>query len=370
MELLHLELENFRNLSRVSRSFPSGLNLVTGPNAQGKSNLLEALFLLSVGKSLRAHREDDLIQWGAPFARIVGRTALRDGEQTVEAVLERGGAFGIRKTLRINGTHCSRLSQFVGRTPMVHFLPSDLDLVQGEPFRRRRYLDVLGAQLHPDYLRELQSYQKALRERNHLLRTDPRESLLQSYEILLAESGSRITLRRAALVERLAPLAARFHREFTQEVENLRIEYRPSIELEEREANLLVEAFLREFARSRGQEIVRKTTLTGPHRDDLAVFVNGKDARFFGSQGQQRTASISLKLAEAGLMEEEQGDPPLLLLDDILSELDRARTRSLLAHLPGSRQILITITEEEKIRAMFTGPLSTHVIRQGEILAC
>ena len=375
MRLTHLSLTNFRNYARLELGLPDRLTVFQGANAQGKTNLLEAIHLLATGRSPRATAERELINWLAlestlPYARLTGEIGEGKEAQKLELVLElarNGGSAGpiVRKQVRINGAP-KRALDLVGRLRVVLFLPEDVSLVAGAPSERRRYLDIALCQIAPSYCRALSEYQKVLAQRNALLRRlrdeggDPGQ--LAFWDSQMAEHGSVLLHRRAQAVNDLDRLAAERHRDLTGGTERLRLAYLPSPDPARTAAarppvegdRIAYDGMSREqIARwlsglllgTRSRDIAAGSSLIGPHRDDLAFSVEAHDLRAFGSRGQQRTGALALKLAEVQMMREETGDTPLLLLDDVMSELDATRRQAMLAALAEVDQALVTTTD-------------------------
>jgi DNA replication and repair protein RecF len=330
MHVTSLKLENFRNYGTLRIEPGAGLNIFVGRNAQGKSNLLESLYILATSKSSRAGKDTELVRFGAAAARITA-DVLRDKNSDIE--IEMALSQTEKKAARINGVKHTRLSEVIGQLNAVLFDSGDLEIIRGEPSVRRRFLDLEIAQTSPRYVLALGSYRKTLEQRNRLLRDlrdgripgSARDSL-PAWNEGLAQHGARLIERRRLFLERLAQLAAETHRTLSDERDDLQVTYLPSFPLDGlTEAPAIQGRFLEELAQVAGEEAARGTTVRGPQRDDIAFLVNGQDCRLFGSQGQQRTVALSLKLAERQLIEELVGEPPLLLLDDVLSDLDDAR---------------------------------------------
>jgi len=306
MHVTSLKLENFRNYGTLRIEPGEGLNIFVGRNAQGKSNLLESLYILATSKSSRAGKDTELVRFGTPAARI-----------TADVVREKTSDIEIEMALSQSEKKAAR----------------DLEIIRGEPSIRRRFLDLEIAQTSPRYVLALGSYRKTLEQRNRLLRDlrdgrisgSARESL-PAWNEGLAQHGARLIERRRLFLERLAQLASETHRTLSDERDELQVTYLPSFPIDGlAEAPAIQERFQQELALVAGEEAARGVTVRGPQRDDIAFLVNGSDCRLFGSQGQQRTVALSLKLAERQLIEELVGEPPLLLLDDVLSDLDDAR---------------------------------------------
>ncbi|WP_460194871.1 DNA replication/repair protein RecF [Thermosynechococcus sp. FA-CM-4201] len=360
MFLKSLHLRHFRNYSEQSVTFAAPKTIVVGDNAQGKSNLLEAVEWLATLQSHRTHRDRDLIQQGQESAQI-------------EATLERQGvpldlAVSLRplsgRVLRVNGCTVKRTAEFLGQLNAVEFSCLDLELVRGTPAIRRNWLDRILVQLEPLYSQLLQTYQKALRQRNALLKQAGSqgwdEALWQAWNQQLVINGTRIIRRRQRLIERLAPLAQDWHRVLSGDRETLTLTYESHVPLGDGTSEAIVAAFNEALTARRAIELLQKTSLVGPHRDDVGFCLNGQSARQFASQGQQRTLVLALKLAELALVESVVGDTPLLLLDDVLAELDLQRQGILLEVMGDRYQTLITTTH--------LAPFATPWRQQAQIL--
>jgi len=334
MQTKILELDNFRNYASLRIEPIGGLNIFAGRNAQGKSNLLESLYILATSKSTRAAKDAELIRFDQPAARIkaeVHRDKAPDLD--IELLLSHTE----KKAARINGLRHTRLAEVIGQVNAVLFDSGDLEIIRGEPSVRLRFLDLEIAQTSPRYVHALGAYRKALEQRNRLLRDsrdgrmtpDTRGSLF-AWNEQLAQHGARLIERRRLFLERLAAIAEDVHQTLSDKRDHLRIVYLPSFPLDDiSDADAIQARFLGALETVAQDELMRGTTLRGPQRDDVSFTVNGQDCRAFGSQGQQRTVALSLKLAERQLIEELVGEPPLLLLDDVLSDLDDARRRLL-----------------------------------------
>ena len=330
MHVTSLKLENFRNYGTLRIEPGEGLNIFVGRNAQGKSNLLESLYILATSKSSRAGKDIELVRFGTPAARIIADVVR---EKTSDIEIEMALSQTEKKAARINGVKHTRLSEVIGQLNAVLFDSGDLEIIRGEPSIRRRFLDLEIAQTSPRYVLALGSYRKTLEQRNRLLR-DLRDGRISSaardslpaWNEGLAQHGARLIERRRLFLERLAQLASETHRTLSDQRDELQVTYLPSFPIDGlTEASAIQERFVQELAQVAGEEAARGVTVRGPQRDDIAFLVNGQDCRLFGSQGQQRTVALSLKLAERQLIEELVGEPPLLLLDDVLSDLDDAR---------------------------------------------
>ena len=334
-----LRLRDYRNYSDLDLELTPGFNVVTGPNAQGKTNLLEAIYLVASAQLLRGKRDHEAIRDGQDKA--LAEVEFAESETRIAISIERG----IRKRALLNGVALPRAADVMGRLPAVAVTAEDLAIVRGDPADRRMFLDLELSKLHPRYLHSFARYKRSLEQRNALLR-DSRESVQPSavfepWEANLAVSGAEIRSMRREFVEDLAAIASGLH-ERMGNGEHLTLDYVAVDESED--SDQLFEA----LSASRNLDIARGGTSVGPHRDDLRIGIDGREARLFGSQGQQRTSVITLKMATLATTASVLGAPPLLLLDDILSDLD-ARRRALLVELvlDHGGQALLTCTEAE-----------------------
>lgn len=340
MVIQQLRVSGFRNYERVELSPPPGITVLYGANAQGKTNLIEAVSLCCLGRSHRTPRDAELVRWGESMAQVRIRVQRRDGPHEVGVTLSRDE--GRKKAIRINGTAIERMGELMGHVNAVLFSPEDLRLVKDGPEVRRRFLDMEISQLRPAYFYALQRYARALHQRNgllHTLREEPGHALgvtLDDWDALLLEAGAQVIQRRIAYLQALEAESARIHGALSEGREALALRYAGQAEDAQTLERLLHAA--------RGEDLRRGTTTVGPHRDDFRLLINGRDARLFASQGQQRTAALSLKLAETEVMRRMLDEPPVLLLDDVMSELDIKRRRMLLERL-GGVQTLITCTD-------------------------
>ncbi len=332
-----LALAGFRNYSSLDLALSPGFNVVSGPNAQGKTNLLEALYLLGTTRLLRGQRDAEAIRDGEERALV--EVELSESGTRLGMALERGA----RKRARINGLALPRAADLIGRLPVVCVSTADMAIVRGEPADRRLFLDLELSALSPAYLHHFAGYKRAQEQRGALLRLSRERTILaavfEPWEAQMAHHGAHLRSAREDYVARLVAPTREVHARMGGG-EALDLRYEPKDEAADEPA--LAAA----FADSRPAEVARGASLVGPHRDDLRLEIEGRDARLFGSQGQQRTAVIALKLATLDVASEERGVPPLLLLDDILSDLDASR-RSMLVDvvLDRAAQAVLTCTE-------------------------
>jgi len=371
VRVLSLELEQFRNYAALRFSPPGGACVFIGENAQGKSNLLEALALLSTGKSFRAAREADLIREGAPAASVSADVRTRHGVARATCLISRVGD-GARKKFLRDGRAVS-YGQFIGGVAAVTFMPLDLQLVGGPAGLRRRLLNASLSQCNRPYYRDLAAYAGVLAQKNAMLRAPaaPDRELFATYNDQLAEVGARIAGARAAYVRKLASEAAIVHARWVGAPPELGVSYRPTPAYASEAPDAIANTLRAALLAAAPFEAKRRVALVGPHRDDIALTLGGRSLARFGSQGQQRTAVLALKAAEYALLHAAAGEPPVLLLDDVLSELDAARRYAFLSSLEGFDQAFITATELPdlpsgligavvEIRAGMLEPASVH----------
>lgn len=333
-----------RNYAQLDLEPAPGLNLLVGPNAQGKSNLLEAIGMLGTGKSFRTSREADVIAHGLELATISGEAEVRAGKVRLGCTIT-ATARGTRKLYAVNGRSV-RYAKFLGSLRVVTFVPADLQLVAGPPAMRRAFLNGALAQDQRVYYHELVRYQKALGQKAALLRAEPQVdgNLLEVYNETLIEAGTALVLARAQFAAALQARASRVHAEWTGAEEELEVRYEPNFPFEVPVADAVAGSFAKRLSEMEDQERARSMPLVGPHRDDLALLLNGASLAAYGSQGQHRTAVLALKVAEYGIMQERSAEAPLLLLDDVLSELDPHRARAFLSGVGSFEQAFITAT--------------------------
>jgi DNA replication and repair protein RecF len=347
--LSEVSLFDFRNYPELDLSLERSATVLVGGNAQGKTNLLEAVALTALTRSPRAHQVSELIRFDRPAARVSCRVQAESGPTEVEVRLMRGDRNRTQKRFTVNGRERSA-SDVLGQVRVVLFWPDDLELVKGPGEGRRRFLNTLLSQLDRAYARQLNAYQHQLEQRNALLRSiregSRRFDELSFWTDSLAISGASIMVERQRRLLELQPVAAAFHRELTDDRERLDLRYRPSgAMIGEAPVELVADQLRASMGSAREEELARGQKAVGPQRDDVEVWVDEREARLYASQGQQRTAVLSLKLAELHYMAEVTGEQPILLLDDVMSELDPGRRQRLLAALEPGPQALITAAD-------------------------
>ena len=351
MILKEIKLRQFRNYEALTLEFSPGINVFLGENAQGKTNLMEAIYSLSMARSPRTANEKEMIRWQQDSATLTGKIERRTGDYPLELHFTKKG-----KIAKVNHLEQKRLSDYVGKLNVVLFAPEDLDLVKGAPSNRRKFLDMELGQMSQVYLYDLVQYQRLLKQRNLYLKQllSRQDKDLVYLEVLtdqLAIQAASIIKARLTFVEQLEKWADPLHHQISNGKENLRIRYKSTIDYKKTDdKDQLFEKLIAEQKRVADREREQGSTLFGPHRDDLVFYVNDKNAHQFGSQGQQRTTVLSMKLAEIECMNEVLGEYPILLLDDVLSELDDDRQTHLLKTIEKKVQTFLTTTSLDGIK--------------------
>ena len=348
MKIVQLRLRDFRSYSECLFAPCDGVTALVGDNGQGKTNILEAVYLTCTGRSHRTRQDRDLVRWGADAADVEIDALRRDGSHNVEIILPAVG----KRRLKVAGQEVSRSGEMLGHVTGVLFSPEDLRTVKDGPAERRRFVDMALSQLQPAYYYAMQRYNRALKQRNELLRAAAARpalmSTLDAWDEQLAEVGADLVRRRREYISKLSLVAGSTHRDIASDRERLEIQYHPNVN-GERPQELMDALFA-----ARETDARRLTTSVGPHRDDVVLSVDGRDVRAFGSQGQQRTAALSMRLAELNVMHDALGEWPVLMLDDVMSELDPSRRRQLLTHIKGI-QTLVTCTDPDDLAGAETG---------------
>jgi len=383
MHLRHLSLTNFRNYAKQELDLAPGAVLFLGENAQGKTNLLEAVYLLATGRSERASTDADLIAWDArhdaqPVARVVGQGVRASGEVSVEVTIAgREGAQGrlvASKRFKLNGLP-KRASDVTGAVLAVLFTTDDMELVKCSPSGRRRYLDSMLIQADHQYARALQRYNKVITQRNALLKRIQERSAkrdeLAYWDEEMSRDGGAIAVARAAAVRELAEAARAAHARLSSERERFELGYAPRFvdgwppeRLASSDPAQASDALLEKLKGTHTRDVAAGVTLSGPHRDDLSMMLGGEPAASFASRGQQRTAALALRIAEARLLAARSGDQPILLLDDVLSELDESRRTSVLSAFDVD-QVMITSPDPDRFSSSLLADAQAWLIKEG-----
>ena len=350
MYLKKILLKNYRNFNEIFLNLHSNLNLFIGDNGQGKTNLLEAVHLLGTGSSHRTNRDKELVNWNKNKALVQVLLIKKNQELKISLTID-----GSTKIPKINGNKLDKLSEMMGCLNVVLFSPEDLKLVKGSPSNRRKFLNIEVSQVSPYYHHLLNKYNHILKQRNNLLKDISRnnnsdENMLEVWDEQLSTTGSKIIKKRLEVIEKIKILARLHQRKITSGKENLELSYDNSLNSDLTKNDNIKVIFKKKLVNNRNKEIERGYTLFGPHRDDLLIKINDIDVRKFGSQGQQRTVALALKLSELEFMKSEIGEYPILLLDDVFSELDDKRKSTLIDIIKDNIQTFITSVNTHSLK--------------------
>lgn len=357
MVIKQLELVDFRNYPQLNIEFSPGVNILYGDNAQGKTNILEALYMGCTTKSQRAVKEREVIRFGCDESHIRMYINKKSLDRKIDMHLKKNS----KKGVAVDGVPIAKSSELYGMMNIISFSPDDLSIIKNGPAERRLFIDMELSQLDRTYMYNLSNYNKALTQRSVLLRQvqDNREleSTISVWDEQLVNFGTYIINKREEFIRELGKTAEVIHRELTGGEEKLELIYQP---------NSTAKNFAVDLAMNRDKDILLKVNNVGPQRDDLAFTINGDDARKYGSQGQQRTIALTLKLAEIELVRQKTNDDPVLLLDDVLSELDRNRQNQLLASISDIQTIVTCTGLEEFVNGRIKYDCIYHV-EQGSV---
>lgn len=355
MIISELTLKNFRNYKALHLEFDPNLNIFVGQNAQGKTNIAESIFFLALTRSHRTHTDRDLLSWDEKEMRVSGRIIKKNMTVPLEVSLTSKGRIAKANHLKEN-----RLADYIGNLNVIMFAPEDLAIIKGAPSIRRRFMDMEIGQIRPVYLYDLMRYNKTLKERNSYLKFDSTKIDTDFLDVLdeqLVTYGQKVIDHRNRFVESLMTISSVLHDKLSHGKEKLVVKYLQNVK----------EDFATELKLARQKDLFRHQTSVGPHRDDLQFMVNEIDVSNFGSQGQQRTTALSIKLAEIDLVFQETGEYPVLLLDDVMSELDNQRQLDLLSLVIGKTQTFITTTTLDHLQHL-PDKLTVFKVNDGEII--
>ena len=354
MYIEKIKLINFRNYEQLDLNLNKNINIIYGNNAQGKTNILESIFLCSFGKSFRTSKEKEMIKFNESnsIVEIYYQKKDRDGKIKIE--------IGDRKQIYLNGIKIKKLSELLGNINIVIFTPDDINILKDGPANRRRFLDMMIGQLRPNYVYNLNMYLKTIEQRNNYLRQikeeNKPEEMLEIWDEKLADYGEKIFNYRNEFIEKISKKINKIHGEITENKEELKIDYISNCEDKESYLKLLKER--------RKLDIIKGFTTKGVHRDDFMIYINGKEVNIYGSQGQNRTVILSLKLSELNVVYEEIGEYPILLLDDFMSELDEERRKNFLNNIKDT-QVILTGTEKIDLPNL---EYNLYNIKKGEVV--
>ena len=335
MYIKEIELKNFRNYEKIRVEFNKNVNIFLGNNAQGKTNLLESIYLNVMARSFKRVKDKDLIRFGEEACIIKTKSVIDKIEQVTEIAINKEG----NKKIKIDGAIANKASELLDRIYIIIFSPEDLKIVKDEPEKRRRFIDSELCQIKPGYYNDLGNYKKVLKQRNFYLKEKfPDDNILDIWDFELAKYGSKIINKRKEFIKKIDKISREIYNGISGGKENINLTYEQNLKIENEDE------FYDALKKAREDDKRNGNTSRGPHKDDLKITTNSIDIRKFGSQGQQRTAALSLKLSEIRIIEEETGVKPILLLDDVLSELDDERQSFLINEL-GENQLFITTTD-------------------------
>ena len=331
-----IKLENFRNYEKQEIEFDKNVNIIYGDNAQGKTNILEAIFICSLGKSFRTNRDKELINKEKEYSKIEMISSKEDREVKINFEIQE------KKKFFINGIQTKKTSEILGKNYIVLFTPEDINILKNEPSKRRRFLNIMISQLRPIYVHILNEYNKLIEQRNTYLKQikydGKKEENLDIWDEQIANLGTKIYNYRKKFIEKINEKIKEIHLKTTENKEQVEVKYISNVEKE----------YLENLKKSRKNDIQKGYTNIGIHRDDFEIFINKNSVSIYGSQGQKRTTLISLKLAEAEVINDEIGERPVILLDDFMSELDKKRIQGLFENIK-ENQVIITCTDSFKI---------------------
>ena len=335
MLITNLKIENFRNYESLNLNLNNNINIFYGNNAQGKTNIIESIFIGAIGKSFRTNKDKELIKFDKEFFKIEinYKKSDRDGKIKIEV--------SDKKNIFINGIKSKKLSELLGKINVVIFSPDDINILKNGPKMRRRFLDIMISQLRPNYVYCLNMYAKTLEQRNMYLKQIKIEGknpdLLDLWDLKLAEYGEKVFFYRKEFIEKIKEKFGYIHKNITNNSEEVKLEYVSDF--------VNKDDYCSKLAKNRNLDIIRGNTLKGIHKDDFIVNLNKKNVSTYGSQGQNRTVVLSLKMAELQVIKDEIGENPILLLDDFMSELDNERRKNFLSNI-GDTQVLVTCTDK------------------------
>lgn len=346
MHIKHISLMNFRNYEHEEIEINKGINIFYGQNAQGKTNIIESIYISSTGKSHRSQKDNELIRWNNEDSKIKIFYEKDNQENNLEIYLKKNQ----RKAIKHNGVKLNKTGELLGNLITVIFSPDHMKIIKEGPAERRRFIDIILSQIKPGYFYNLSQYVKLVMQRNNLLlqaKSDAKViDTLEIWDQQLIEYGSKIIIERIEFIKLIQSYANQIHKSITNNKENLKLVYKSSIDYEEQDEQKIKETFQKDLDKFRVIDIKRGVTHKGPHRDDILFYINDMEVKTYGSQGQQRTTLLSLKIAELQFMNYETDSYPVLLLDDVFSELDTERQRFLMKFIKNI-QTFITCTDVE-----------------------
>lgn len=364
MYINSLKLVNYRNYDNLLVEFNDKINLIVGRNGQGKTNIVEAITLMSIGRSFRTNKDKEIIKFGCESLYSACNFTRNNMDKKIEVAVTKE-----KKGIKVNGVSIKTIQELLGNLNVVVFSPEDLKLVKSGPKERRGFIDKEISQIMPRYYSLLTNYNKIINQRNKVLKSfNVDDYLLDVYDENLSTYGSEIYLIRAKFVDKLSKISESLHKKLTSGGEDLNIIYKNQLNIKiDDSIEDVKKRMIEKLKSSRQVDIVNKSTKVGPHRDDLGIYINNIDVRLYGSQGQQRTASISMKLSEIDLIKMELGDYPVLILDDVFSELDQERQRMLIEKL-GDIQMFVTSADPLHKKILMNSSYTVYYVENGRIV--
>lgn len=354
MLITNLKLQNFRNYEETNINFNKGINIIYGDNAQGKTNILESIFVCSLGKSFRTNKDKELIKFGKEYSIVEAEFSKSDRNGKIKIEISD------KKNIFVNGVKIKKLSELLGIINLVIFTPDDINILKSGPAQRRRFLDIFIGQLRPNYIYCLNMYLKALDQRNNYLKQikfeNKSEDFLDIWDEKIAEYGEKVFKYRFEFVNKLKNKIKEVHNIITENNENIDIEYISDFDNKQ--------SYLKKLKNNRKLDILKGYTTKGIHRDDFNIYINDNLVNVYGSQGQHRTAILSLKMSELKVVYDEIGENPILLLDDFMSELDEKRRMNFLKNI-NDTQVLVTCTDKINIENF---DFNVYNVKSGQVL--
>ncbi len=362
-----VNLKSFRNYQALEIELGEGVNIFYGQNAQGKTNIIESIYMASTGKSHRTQKDSELIMWNCENSKIKIHYQKENDEKAVEIYLNKN----LKKQIKLNGVKISKIGELIGNLNTVIFSPDHMKIIKEGPVERRRFMDIILSQVKPGYYYNLVQYLKVLEQRNNLLNEARKNgSLLKTIDIWneqLADFGTKIIMTRHHFVEKICVMAAETHERISNGKERLELKYKASIDYENCSENEIKKHFIDELEKSISIDLKRGATHKGPHRDEIMFYINDTEVKTYSSQGQQRTALLSLKISELKYMENETGEMPVLLLDDVFSELDTERQKYLVDFIKNI-QTIITCTDVEYLEKLKLEGSKVYKVVDGAVI--
>jgi len=361
-----VNLKNFRNYKELDIELCEGVNIFYGQNAQGKTNIIESIYMASTGKSHRTQKDLELIRWNSEDAKIKIDFQKENYEKKVEIYLSKS----LKKQIKLNGVRLYKTGELIGNLNTVIFSPDHMKIIKDGPVERRRFMDIILSQVKPGYYYNLVQYLRTLEQRNNLLNeAKTNSSILKTIDIWneqLADFGTKIIITRHDFINRICSMAADNHQRISNGKEKLELKYNSSIEYNNNSEKEIKESFINALEKHINTDMKRSITHKGPHRDDILFFINGTEVKIYSSQGQQRTTLLSLKISELKYINDETGELPILLLDDVFSELDSERQKYLVEFIKNI-QTIITCTNVEHLEKLDFERSSIYKVIEGRI---